>query len=333
MLDKSPVITIGLPVYNGENHIEEAILSVLAQTNTNFKLNISDNCSTDDTKKIVDKYLNKDSRISYFRQSENVGGLKNWLSLTQNISTPYFMWFAHDDTMESRFLETCIQALDTRPDIDMAFTVIRNIDINGKSIREYPEFHKLPFNSNLLSLIKYIFSAEYDGKANAIYSIYRSNVIYKAFQEDRHQLESHFGDICFLFSILASGKNAYIAQEILFNKRAFQEPNQIGHKLQVPKSYFDRSPSPPVFYSQKQHFNDAIRKNNRSCLLSIAFEIRYLYLLTPILNRRVRHHLNLSISRIALKLKIIRDGTMRLLLPVGHKIPGLRKLYRYFLKK
>jgi glycosyltransferase involved in cell wall biosynthesis len=333
MQTNSPIITIGLPVYNGENHIEEAIQSVLSQTNTDFKLIISDNCSTDNTEVIAKKFLNKDCRISYYRQSENVGGLKNMLFLTQNISTPYFMWFAHDDTMEPRFLETCIKALDTRPEIDMAFTAIRNIDINGESIREYPEFHKLPFNSNLLTLIKYIFSAEYDGKANVIYSIYRSNIIFKAFQEDRHQLESPFGDICFLFSILASGKNAYIAQEILFNKRAFQEPNQIGHKLLVPKSYFDRSPSPPVFYSQKKHFNNAIRKYNRSCILSIAFEIRYLYLLTPILNRRLRHHLNLSISRIALQIKKIRDQAMQLLLHVGHKVPGLRKLYRYILKK
>lgn len=333
MLDKSPVITIGLPVYNGENHIEEAILSVLAQTKTEFKLIISDNCSTDNTKNIVQKYLKNDSRISYFRQSENVGGFKNMLFLTQNLSTQYFMWFAHDDIMEPRFLETCIKALEKRADIDMAFTSIRNIDINGKSIREYPDFYKLPLKSNLLDLIKYIFSAEYDGKANPIYSVYRRNVIYKAFNEDGHHLESPFGDISFIFSMLSSGVNVYISHEVLFNKRSFQLLGQIGQQLEVPSSYFAKSASHEIFSDMKRRFHQAIRKNNRSFILSVAVEIRYLYLLTPILNRRVRHHLNLSISRIALKLKIIRDRTMRLLLSVGHKVPGLRKLYRYILKK
>ena len=104
---------------------------------------------SDTTKNIVHKYLKNDSRISYFRQSENVGGFKNMLFLMQNISTPYFMWFAHDDIMEPRFLETCIKALEKRADIDMAFTSIRNIDVNGRSIREYPYFYKLPLKSNL----------------------------------------------------------------------------------------------------------------------------------------------------------------------------------------
>jgi glycosyltransferase involved in cell wall biosynthesis len=52
MRSSKPLVTIGLPVYNGENYISQAIDSILAQTYENFELIISDNASTDKTESI-----------------------------------------------------------------------------------------------------------------------------------------------------------------------------------------------------------------------------------------------------------------------------------------
>lgn len=69
-----PTVSVGMPVYNGEQYIREALDSLLAQTFADFELIISDNASTDGTKAICLEYAGKDSRIRYVRQTANRGG-------------------------------------------------------------------------------------------------------------------------------------------------------------------------------------------------------------------------------------------------------------------
>ena len=74
MIQKEGLISIGMPIYNGEKYASEAIQSILQQTHSNFELIISDNASTDMTEIICREYQNKDSRIRCVRQSKNRGG-------------------------------------------------------------------------------------------------------------------------------------------------------------------------------------------------------------------------------------------------------------------
>ena len=53
MADRTPRLSIGLPVYNGEDHVADAIDSIRAQTFEDFELIVSDNASTDGTPDIV----------------------------------------------------------------------------------------------------------------------------------------------------------------------------------------------------------------------------------------------------------------------------------------
>lgn len=62
----SPRVSIGIPVYNGEDFIEEALESVLAQTFEDYELVISDNASSDQTEDICRKYAAEDQRIRYY---------------------------------------------------------------------------------------------------------------------------------------------------------------------------------------------------------------------------------------------------------------------------
>src|SRR5450759_757223 len=97
--DKSataPTVSIGMPVYNGEKYISEALDALLAQTFTNFELLISDNASTDGTTAICRHYADRDSRIHYVRQSENRGGVANFKFVLDEARGEYFMWAACD---------------------------------------------------------------------------------------------------------------------------------------------------------------------------------------------------------------------------------------------
>jgi glycosyltransferase involved in cell wall biosynthesis len=72
-----PLVSMGLPVYNGERYIRQAIDSLIAQDYENFELIISDNASTDSTKDICEEYARNDKRIKYSRNTANLGGSAN----------------------------------------------------------------------------------------------------------------------------------------------------------------------------------------------------------------------------------------------------------------
>ena len=71
-------VSLGLPVYNGERFVGQAIQSVLDQTFTDFELIISDNASTDSTPDICEDFARKDPRIRYIPQEINIGAKANF---------------------------------------------------------------------------------------------------------------------------------------------------------------------------------------------------------------------------------------------------------------
>ena len=101
-----PLVSIGMPVYNGGKYLKEALDSILSQSFTNFELIISDNYSTDETSKICNEYVNKDSRIKYIRQKKNIGVFENFRFVFEGARGKFFMWAAHDDFWEKNWLES-----------------------------------------------------------------------------------------------------------------------------------------------------------------------------------------------------------------------------------
>src|SRR3989344_6660086 len=94
---KQPLISIGLPVFNGEKFIEQSLKSLIAQTYINFEIIISDNNSSDNTFKICEKYAKKDNRIKLIRQSKNIGGIQNFNFVLRFSKGKYFTWQGGDD--------------------------------------------------------------------------------------------------------------------------------------------------------------------------------------------------------------------------------------------
>jgi glycosyltransferase involved in cell wall biosynthesis len=116
LLDMHPEITIGLAVFNGEKSIAAAIDSLLAQKFTNWRLLISDNCSTDNTGAVCTRYAAMDKRIQYSRRTQNLGIAENYRHLLADADTPYFMWAAADDLWAPGFLLLHHKFLEEHPD-------------------------------------------------------------------------------------------------------------------------------------------------------------------------------------------------------------------------
>ncbi len=132
-----PTVSIGLPVYNGEKYLKEALDSILAQTYRDFELIISDNASTDRTQQICQAYAAKDKRIRYYRNKKNVGGSLNFNRTFELASGKYFKWAAHDDVIAPEFLSKCVNILDQDPSIVLCHSKTGRINENGKITGNY----------------------------------------------------------------------------------------------------------------------------------------------------------------------------------------------------
>ncbi len=132
----APLVSVGLPVYNGEEYLAEALDSILGQTVDDIEIVISDNASTDRTAEICKTYSARDSRIRYHRQASNIGAAPNYNFVFGEASGRYFKWAAHDDLCAPTFLERCVAALEESPSYVAAYTRHHTIDEKGCRIEE-----------------------------------------------------------------------------------------------------------------------------------------------------------------------------------------------------
>jgi glycosyltransferase involved in cell wall biosynthesis len=132
-----PRLCIGLPVYNGEKFLAQAIESLLGQTFSDFRLVVSDNASTDGTPEICRSYAARDPRIEYVRADENRGAAWNFNRLVPLADSPYFKWHAYDDLCEPEFVARCVDVLDRNPAVVLAYTKSHFIDAEGRRLAAY----------------------------------------------------------------------------------------------------------------------------------------------------------------------------------------------------
>jgi glycosyltransferase involved in cell wall biosynthesis len=133
------IVSIGLPVYQGENYLEKALDSLLNQTFTDLEIIISDNASSDRTQEICLEYAAKDSRVHYYHNEENLGAAVNYNRVFQLSSGKYFKWAAHDDVCAPEYLEKCVEILDHNPDVVLVYPKAYLIDEAGKQLKVYTE--------------------------------------------------------------------------------------------------------------------------------------------------------------------------------------------------
>jgi glycosyltransferase involved in cell wall biosynthesis len=125
-------VSIGLPVYNGERYVHDAIEAVLSQTFSNLELVISDNASTDATREICEDAARNDPRVRYSRNPENLGAALNFnRCFALAYPSEYFKWITYDDLITNDFLERCIEALDRDADVALAFPALVHADAEG----------------------------------------------------------------------------------------------------------------------------------------------------------------------------------------------------------
>ena len=128
-------VSLGLPVYNGERFLKEAIESIVAQSFEEFELLISDNASMDGTAELCRAYAREDRRIRYERAERNHGCAWNHNRVLELATGQYFKWCAADDVLGLDFVRKCVERLDRASEAVLCYSGTTTvIDEWGKEI-------------------------------------------------------------------------------------------------------------------------------------------------------------------------------------------------------
>ncbi len=169
-----PLVSIGMPTFNGERFLARSLDSLLGQSYQNIELVISDNASTDDTAKICKRYKAKDSRVRYVRQKEMISPPDNFNFVFNQSKGSYFMWAADDDLWDKRFIERLMQTFSSLNDESIALVTPRYhvIDFDGRERldRRYAFPDK---DTSELSFLEYLQESFYTYKGTHFLGMYR----------------------------------------------------------------------------------------------------------------------------------------------------------------
>jgi glycosyltransferase involved in cell wall biosynthesis len=207
-----PKVSLGMPVYNGEKHIEAALESILAQTFEDFELIICDNCSDDGTEEICRAFVARESRIRYRRNVRNVGAAANY-NLTFELSCgKYFKWFAHDDVCAPAHLDKCVEALEGgTEDVVLCYPKTTLIDEYGRTIGDYDEDPVLPQQTPDWRLAYLLGNLK---QCNAAHGLMRSDALRRT-----RLIGSYFAsDVVFLAELALIGKFKRIDEHLFYRR-------------------------------------------------------------------------------------------------------------------
>ncbi len=129
-----PTISIGVPVYNGENYLADLLDSLLNQTFTDLEIVICDNASTDRTAEICAEFARRDPRIRYYRNDRNIGPLNNYNRVFHLSRGKYFCWMAHDDFLDRTDLEKRVRVLELNDDVVHCISDVEYIGPDGRPL-------------------------------------------------------------------------------------------------------------------------------------------------------------------------------------------------------
>jgi glycosyltransferase involved in cell wall biosynthesis len=162
---REPLVSIGAPVRNGEQHLGEAVRTVLDQQYDRLELVISDNASDDGTEEMCRELARSDPRVRYHRQPRNIGLVPNFNAVLHLARGTYFRWIGDDDWLTPSYVLRCVEVLDGDPELILVTTQQGHVRPDGvvesatyagtrlrspRSVERFAELMRLFTESHLL---------------------------------------------------------------------------------------------------------------------------------------------------------------------------------------
>lgn len=246
MTDHLPIVSIGMPVYNGERYLPEALDSIVKQTFTDFELIVSDNASTDQTESICRTYAAQDPRIRFVRNETNLGASINYQTVFRLARGRYFRWAPADDLFAPESLQACVAVLEEHPEAVLCYPKTTLIDEYGSEPRSYEDNLHLPLSSpveRFRRVLKQI------GLANCLYGLIRRETL------DKTALLGNYpgADIVLILEISLHGQFLEIPRPLFFRRMHPQASSSI-QTVEGTQEFFDPKTKGRLFMRGWRHY-------------------------------------------------------------------------------
>jgi len=215
--DSSPLVSVGMPVYNGAEYIEEAVRSLLNQSLRDIEIIISDNASTDGTVDICKRLAKEDSRIRLICQTENRGVLENFADVLDQATSRFFMWAAADDVWSPEWLAVLVSA--ARKKRCIAFGLVETINESGRKIPQISDNRPVQFAGNIvLRRLRYFLSPALLGKQNSYYGLYPRDAITSRMLYDLADTAQAL-DVFFMYEVLRNIEIRHAGSVVMYKRK------------------------------------------------------------------------------------------------------------------
>ena len=136
MKSNKPLVTIGVAVYNGSKYLIDTLNSIIKQNYSNFELIIIDDCSTDESFKIINQWAIGKVGINLSKNEKNLGVVKVCNKLLEQAKGHYLQIFSQDDIMLPNKIADQIKIFETNNDYSMIFSDVSTIDADGNLLHK-----------------------------------------------------------------------------------------------------------------------------------------------------------------------------------------------------
>lgn len=223
----NPLVSVLIPNYNHSIFLEERIQSVLNQKYQNFEVIILDDCSTDNSKNVIDKYKHN-PKISHIIYNEINSGstFKQWNKGFQLCKGDY-VWIAEsDDVADSNFLNCIINAINTMGNCVLAFSNSHFINSESKIIQYNDHAKRLkPLSINGTDFVKK-YMLGINNIYNASSAVFKKEVLNKIDSSQYTQFKAS-GDRLFWILVSLQGNVCYIPEKLNYFR---QHDNKVTPK-------------------------------------------------------------------------------------------------------
>lgn len=216
------LVSIIIPMYNAEHFIAQTIESVQAQTYVDWEMILIDDCSTDDSDKIVKKYAERDKRIKYSKNLQNLGVAQTRNCAIRQAEGRYLAFLDSDDLWSVDKLEKQVTFMKEKQ-VAFCYSACKVIDEYGKIAGKV---RNVPLKVTYRNLLK--------GNIIPCLTVVLDQKLIKEQGINIHMPQIPHEDYALWLSILNQGIIAYGVPEVLASYRV-RSTSISGNKLKAMK--------------------------------------------------------------------------------------------------
>ena len=246
-----PTVSIGVPVYNGEQHVGAALDSLLSQSCGDLELIVSDNASTDSTWEICEGYARRDPRVRMFRQPRNGGVAANWNFVARQARGRFFKWASASDLCAPMSIERCLEAMSDDT-VVLAFGHTSFIDDGGREVSVYDkDFAVLQDRPS----DRFAQISRYLRVNNAVNGLIRLDALRKT---RMHRAYPH-SDLVLMAELALYGRFVLLPEVLLYRRTGPEHTTGMRTAEAVDRMFRPTARRPLLFLNTRRHADALIR--------------------------------------------------------------------------